>query len=96
MPLVFSVNPTRRPCRYELDSNCACFDDAFVAKEVYVVTTGIDKPHPLCVHTWLAGGIVPLIGSHRSRRYDNQAMARVRVPAGAPSRLPYIDQDSPV
>ena len=38
----------------------------------------------------LAVGIGPLIGRHRSRRDDDQAMAGVRMPAAAPSRLPDV------
>ena len=71
VPWVFSVNPTRCTCRNELDSDGACRDGAFVPEEVHVVTTGIDKPHPLCVHCRLASGIVPFIGRHRSRRDDD-------------------------
>ncbi len=34
---------------------------AFVPEDVHVVTTGIDKPRLLCVHSGLAVGIVPFI-----------------------------------
>jgi len=61
VPRVFSVNPTRLTCRNELDSDGACLECAFVAEDVHVGTTGIDKPRPLCVHSGLAVGIVPFI-----------------------------------
>src|SRR6266478_2385832 len=91
VPRVWSINPTRRPCRNELDGDGACHDGAFVPEEVHMVTTWIDKPHPLCVHSGRAGGIVTFIGRNCSRRDDDEAMARVRVPARASAvRLRYV------
>ena len=92
VPRIWSVNPTRLTCRNELHSDGLCLDGAFVSDNVHVGTTGIDKPHPCCVHMGLALGIVPLIGRYRyrSRRDGDQAMARVRVPAGATSWLPDV------
>jgi len=43
------------------DSDGACLDGAFVPEDVRAVTTGIDKPRLLCVHSGLAVGIVPFI-----------------------------------
>jgi len=43
------------------DSDGACLDGAFVPEDVHVVTTGIDKPRLLCVHSGLAVGIVSFI-----------------------------------
>src|SRR5207249_6955346 len=85
VPRVVSVNPTHRICRNELYCHGSRLDGAFVPDDVHVFTTSIDKPHPLCVHSGLAVGIVPLIGRDRSRRDDDQAGARVRVPAGRSS-----------
>jgi hypothetical protein len=51
---------------------------------------GSTSPIPV-VYTWgRAMGIVTVIGCHCSRRDDDQAMARVRVPAGASARLPDV------
>ena len=59
-------------------------DGAFVSEEVDVATSGTNKPHPYCVNMGLAVGIVPFIGRQGSRRDDDQAMARVRVPPVLP------------
>jgi hypothetical protein len=83
VPRVLSVNPTGRICRNELDGSGACLDGAFVPEDVCVVTTGIDKPLSLCVHLGLAVRSVSFVVRHRSHRDDDQAMARVRVPADA-------------
>ncbi|HTF62786.1 MAG TPA: hypothetical protein VK638_08750, partial [Edaphobacter sp.] len=64
-PRVFSVNPTHRSFRNKLDSDGLCHDVAFVPQDVHVVTTGIDKPHPLCVHVGRAVAIVPFVVRHR-------------------------------
>jgi hypothetical protein len=93
VPRVCSVNPSRRVCRNELDSNGGCLDGAFVPDDVDMVTTGIDKTHPCCVHMGRAVGIVPFIGRHCSRCDGDQAMARVSVPAGGSSRVPDVALD---
>ena len=92
---VGSVYPTRLTCRNEPDGDALCLDSAFVSDDVQVVTT-LNKRHPRCVHGPRAGGIVPLIGRHRSRRDHDQGVAKMRVPACGSSRLPNIVQDIPV
>jgi len=82
------IYPTRRTGRDELDCDCLRDNGAFVSQDMNMVATGIDKSHTFCIHSGLALGIVAFIGRDRSRRDNDQAMARVRVPAGAASRVP--------
>ena len=96
VPRGWSVNPTRLTCRNEPDSDDLCRDGALVSDNVHVGATFVNKRHPRCVHVRRAGGIVSLILCHCSCGDKDQGMARMRVPAGAPSRLPDIDQDRPV
>src|SRR5437763_9224647 len=96
VPRSRSVNPTRLTCRNEPDNDDLCWDSAFISDDVHVVATGVNKRHDRCVHMWRAVGIVCLILCHCSCRDKDEGMARMRVPAGAPSRLPDIVQDSPV
>ena len=58
-----------------------------------MVTPVIDKRHARGVHVRLAFGIVCPVLRHRTRCDDDQAVPRVRVPAGASSRLPHIALD---
>src|SRR5207245_4527837 len=95
VPRSWSVNPTRLTGRNEPGGDALCLDSAFVSDDVHVVAT-LNKRHPRCVHGPRAGGIVPLIGRHRSRRANDQGVARMRVPACGSSRLPNIAQDIPV
>src|SRR5271155_4084163 len=90
VPRVCNVNPTRRICRNELDSDGFCLDGTFVPEDVHVIATRIYKRHSCFVHMWFAVWIVPFITRHRSCRDDDQAMPRVRVPACASARLPDI------
>ena len=61
-----------------------------VPDDVHVSATGINERHPLCVDLGLAFGIVTFVVRDRSLGDDDQAMARVRVPAGTSSRLPDV------
>src|SRR5215831_10313559 len=72
------VNPAGLVGWNELDSHGACRDRAFVADEVHVLATRINKPHPLCVHVGLTFWIMAFVFSHRSGGDDDQAVARVR------------------
>ena len=79
--------------RNELDGNGGCHDRAFVAEDVHVTVAGIDERRrglsgDRGVHMALA--VATLILRQGSGRDDDQAVARVRVPAGAPARLPDI------
>ena len=76
--------------RDELDSDGVRLDHTLVSDDVHVASAGIDKPHSCCVHVGRAVGIVTVIGRHRSSRDDDQAMARVSVPAGASAGLPDV------
>ena len=87
---ICNVNPTHRICRNELNSDGLCLDIALVPEDVYVVATGIDKPHPRFVHMRLALGIVPFIIRDRSGRDDDQAMPWMRVPTRTSARCPGI------
>ena len=84
------VDPARRICGNKLNSDSFCLNIAFISEDMYVVSTRIDKPHPCFVHMRLAVGIVTFIIRHRSRRDDDQAMPRVRMPAGASAGRPDI------
>jgi hypothetical protein len=57
---------------------------------VHMLTAGIDKPHPLRVDMRRAFAIVAFIGGHRPRSYDEQAVARMRVPAAARSGRKHV------
>ena len=96
VPRSRSVNPTRLTCRNEPDSDDLCRDSALVSDNVHVGATFVNKRHPRCIHMRRAVGIVCLILCHCSCRDKDQGMSKMRVPACAPSRLPDIDQDSPV
>src|SRR5206468_3601097 len=96
VPRVCNVDATRLTCRNEPDGDDLCRDIAFVSDDVHVVTTGVNKRHPRCVHLRRAAGIVPLILCHGSCRDNDQGLAKMRVPACASSRLPNVVQDIPV
>ena len=96
VPRVGSVNPTRLTCRNQPDGDDLCLDSAFVSDNVHVDTTLVNKRHTRCVHGPRAAGIIPLILCHRSRRDNDQGVAKMRVPACTSSRLPNIIQDIPV
>jgi hypothetical protein len=80
---VCDVDPPRGICWKELHCDGLCFDSSFVPQDVYMSATGIDKCHPCFVYMRFAGGIVAFIVRHRSGSDDDQAMPRMRVPAGA-------------
>jgi hypothetical protein len=86
----WSVDPPGCARRNELDSDSLCDHVALVSDNVYVAAAVIDKSHSRCVHVGLAVRIVAFISGHRSGRYGNQAMTRMRVPACASSWLPHI------
>ena len=90
IPWVCNINPTGRTRRNNLDGGSLRHHVSFVPKNVYVITTGVDKAHPLRVHVRLAGGIVPFVIGYRSGRDDDQATSRVRVPASASAGGPDI------
>ena len=71
-----------RICRNELDSDVACYGAGIVPDVVYVVTTRVDKRHPLLVDSGLAGGIGAFVIGQRSRRDLPIRRAETRVPAG--------------
>jgi hypothetical protein len=70
-----------------------CLDGAFVADDVHVATTVINKHHARCVYVRRAGGIIRLVLRHGSSRNDDQGIAGVGVLASASSRLPNIVND---
>ena len=83
VPRIYNVNPARCIRRNKLNSDRFRLDIAFVPQDVYVVPTGIQKSHPCFVPMRLAVGIVTFIIRHRSRRDDDEAVPRVRMPTGA-------------
>jgi hypothetical protein len=68
---VFRIDPPRLTCWNELDGNGLCYDVAFVPNDMYVTTTGIDKPHAHCIHMGRAAGIVPFVRRDRPRGDDD-------------------------
>ena len=84
------VNPSRRTRRYKLNRDVRRRDCAFIPDDMRVATTGIHERHSLRVYVRLAFRIVTLVVRKRSRRHDDQAVSRVRVPPGTPSRYPCI------
>ena len=90
VPRIGNLNPALGICGNDLDGNGFRLDSAFIPQDVHVFSTGINKRHPRLVHMWLAFGIVPFIIRHRSRSDDDQAVPRVRMPAGASSGGPDI------
>jgi hypothetical protein len=65
-------------------------DGAFVSEDVHTATAGINEGHPGCVRMRLAVRIVAFVASDRSRRDGDQAVARVRGPAGISTRVPDV------
>src|SRR5438132_14395467 len=87
-----SVNPTPLTGRNEPGGDALCLDSAFVSGDVHVVAT-LNKRHPRCVHGPSAGGTVPSIGRHLSRRDNDRGVTRMRAPASASSALTNTPQD---
>jgi hypothetical protein len=77
VPRSWGVNPTRCTRWNDLDSDGFCLYCAFVADNVHMASTWVNKPHPCRVHMGRAIGIIPIVGRHCSRRDGDQAMARV-------------------
>lgn len=80
-------------CGDELDRGGLCDAGAFVADDVDVVATVIDKGHVPGVHVGLAVGIGAVVLGHRSLGDDDEAMSGVDVPAGGSSGLPDVGLD---
>jgi len=83
VPRVNDFNPARGIRGNNLDSDSSRLNIALVSEDVYVIASWVDKPHSCFVHMRLAAGIVAFIFRHCPSGDDDQAMARVRVPAAA-------------
>ena len=83
VPRICGVNSPHGIRRNQLDGDRACLHRAFVPEIVDVVAARIDKSHPDRVHLRPAAAIVSFIAGHRACGHDDQAMSRMRVPAGA-------------
>ena len=90
---VCDVDSTRGIGGDELNRDGLGLNIAFVAEVVYVAAAGIDKTHSFCVDVRFAVGIVPFIVGDGSGGDDDEAMTRVRVPAGASAGRPDVVLD---
>ena len=93
---IWGVNPSGLTCWNETEDDDLSRVIGLVSDDVNVVAALVNKRHARCVDGPRAGGIVSVVLCDCSCRNNDQAVARMRVPARGSSLVPTIAKDKPV